>query len=128
MLLFIYCIAVILFCAAFYLTKIISTCVQIISVAKQAATTIADKSLDDDTKENAARSASIKILTNSFILFIKIVALLGAAVLPLYIASFAGLADFSESISFAMRMDVLLITTFTVSAAVFIGRKFLKKK
>jgi hypothetical protein len=123
-----YCLAVLLFCLAFYYTRLLATCSQVIVVAQQAVTTITDKNTDDDAKEEAAKAAAVSILKNSFILIFKIVITLGAAVLPLSLANITGLADFSETSEFALRLDVLLITTVIVSAAVFLGRKLLGKK
>jgi hypothetical protein len=123
-----YCLAVLLFCLAFYYTRLLATCSQVIVVAQQAITTITDKNTDDEAKEEAAKAAAVSILKNSFILIFKIVITLGAAVLPLSLANITGLANFSETSEFALRLDVLLITTVIVSAAVFLGRKLLGKK
>jgi hypothetical protein len=123
-----YCLAVLLFCLAFYYTRLLATCSQVLVVAQQAVTKITDKNTDDEAKEEAAKAAAVSILKNSFILIFKIVITLGAAVLPLSLANITGLANFSETSEFALRLDVLLITTVIVSAAVFLGRKLLGKK
>lgn len=123
-----YCLAVILFCVAFYYTKLLATCGQIIIVAQQAVTTITDKSIDDDAKEKAAKAAAVNIFKSSFLLLFKMVITFGAAILPLFLADVTGLASFSETSEYALRLDVLLITTIVASAIVFLGRKLLSKQ
>ena len=123
-----YCLAVILFCAAFYFTKLLTTCTQIIDISHQAIATIADKSRDDDVKEKAAKVAAVSIFRKSFSLSVKIVITLVATVFPLWLADITGMANFSETSEFALRLDVLLVTTIIVSIIVFFGRKLLSRQ
>ena len=123
-----YCLAVILFCMAFYFTKLLATCNRIIITVQQAVTTITDKYIDDNAKEKAAKAAAVNIIKSSFLLLFKIVITFGTAVLPLFLADITGLADFSETSEYALRLDVLLITTIVASVIVFIGRKLLSKQ
>ena len=123
-----YCLAVVLFCVAFYFTKLLPTCSRIIVMAQQAVTTITDNSLDDDAKEKAAKAAAVRIFRNSFLLLFKIVITLGVAVSPIWLADVTGLASFPETSEFALRLDVLLITTIIVSGIVLLGRKLLSKQ
>lgn len=124
----IYCLAVILFCVTFYFTKLLTTCTQIIVIAQQAMTTITDVNLNDAAKEKATQAAAINMLRNSFLLLIKFVIIISVTVLPLWLADMAGMAKFSETSEFALRLDVLLITTIVATAIVFIGRKLLRKQ
>lgn len=124
----IYCLAVILFCVTFYFTKLLTTCTQIIVIAQQAMTTITDVNLNDAAKEKATQAAAINMLRNSFLLLIKFVIIISVTVLPLWLADMAGMAKFSETSKFALRLDVLLITTIVATAIVFIGRKLLRKQ
>ena len=128
MVIIIYCLAVILFCVAFYFTKLLNTCSQIVIMAKQALSTVTDKSLGDEAKEKAAKVAAVNILKNSFFLLFKILITIGAAILPLWLADIAGMANFSDTSEFALRLDVLLITTIVASAIAFLGRKLLSKQ
>ena len=128
MVMLIYCLAVLFFCLAFYFTKVIKTCNQIIDISRQSVATITDKNLDDAAKEKATQAAAINMLKNGFSLLAKLMITLGLTVLPLWLADVAGLATSSETSKFAMRLDVLLITTIIVTAIVFIGRKLLSKE
>ena len=123
MVVIIYCLAVLLFCAAFYFTHVVATCKDIIVVAKASVETLSDKSLDDDAKEKATQAAAIKMIKNAFVLLIKIVITLGLTVLPLWLADTAGLASLDETSEFSLRIDVLVITTIVVTAIVFLWRK-----
>ena len=123
-----YCLAVILFCVAFFFTKLLTTCSQIIILTQQAMSVVIDKNLDDAAKEKSAKDAAVNIFKNSFFLLLKILITFGAAILPLLLADITGMANFSETSEFALRLDVLLITTIVASAIVFIGRKLLSKQ
>jgi hypothetical protein len=124
----IYCLAVLLFCAAFYSTSPVATCRQLISTAQIAVRTIVDQNLDDAAKEKATQVAAINMLKNSFFLLIKLTITLGVALLPLWLADVAGFADLSSTIEFSLRIDVLIITTIVVTAIVFFGRQFISKQ
>jgi len=123
-----YCLAVLLFCAAFYLTHLIASCNQVITIAKTAVKTIADKNLDDYTKEKATQEAAIGMLKGFFVLGAKIAVILGLTILPLWLADAAGLASFTETSEFSLRLDVLAVTTVTVMAIVFLWRKLFSRK
>ena len=128
MVLITYCLAVLSFCIAFYFTKPLITCSQITVIAKQAVTTITNKNIDDVTKEQATQAAAINILKNSFLLLFKFAGIFGAAVVPVWLADISGIAGSSESREFALRLDVLLITTIGVSAVVFLGIKLFREQ
>jgi len=119
----VYCLAVILFCAAFYFTKLVATCQQVIAIAQTAAKTIVSKELDDDTKEKATQEAAVNMIKAAFVLAVKLAIVLGLTVLPLWAADYAGLASLKATIEFSLRLDVLLITTVFVAAVVIMGRK-----
>ena len=122
-----YCLAVIFFCTAFYFTHMLTTCNQIITIAKTSVTTITDKNLDDAIKEKATQAAAVNMLKRSFFLLIKLAIIFCATVLPLWLADLAGLASFSDTSNFSLRIDVLLITTIIVTLIAFFWRKLLSK-
>jgi hypothetical protein len=119
----VYCLAVILFCAAFYFAKLVATCQQVIAIAQTAAKTIVSKELDDDAKEKATQEAAVNMIKAAFVLAVKLAIVLGLTVLPLWAADYAGLASLKATIEFSLRLDVLLITTVFVAAVVIMGRK-----
>lgn len=123
MVLAVYCLAVILFCAAFYFAKLVATCQQVISIAQTATKTIVSKELDDEAKEKATQEAAVSMIKAAFVLAIKLAIVIGLTVLPLWAADYAGLASLNATIEFSLRLDVLLITTVFVAAVVIMGRK-----
>ncbi|MBV1915446.1 MAG: hypothetical protein KUG72_08670 [Pseudomonadales bacterium] len=128
MILIIYCLAVILFCAAFYFTHMLNECKTIIAIGNDSFAMMNNKDLNDDTKEQFIQASAIKMLKSSFMLLIKIVITLGITVLPLLLADITEIADFSETSHYSLRIDVLLITTVVVTLFVFLGRKVFKKQ
>ena len=128
MILLIYGLAVILFCLSFYYTHLAKTCSEIVTIAKEAVTTVSDRSLDDAAKEKATQDAAINMLKNSFVLLFKIFITFALTLLPIWLADIAELADFDATSKFALRIDVLVITTIVAMATVFIWRKLLKNK
>jgi len=123
-----YCLAVFAFCIAFYFTRPLATCSQIFVIVNQAVKTIANKNIDDATKEKTTQGAAIDILKNSFSLLFKFSGIFGAAVVPVWLADISEIVEFSEINAFALRLDVLLITTFVASAVVFLGIKLFRKQ
>ncbi len=118
-----YCLAVILFCTAFYFTHILATCNKIISISRTSVTMISDANIDDDTKEKKIQAAAINMLKSSFILLVKLSIILSVTILPLWVADITGLAGFAETSRYSLRIDVLLVTTVVVTFAALIGRR-----
>lgn len=123
MVLAVYCLAVIVFCAAFYFAKLVATCQQIISIAQTATKTIVSKELDDEAKEKATQEAAVSMIKAAVVLTIKLAIVIGLTVLPFWAADYAGLASLNATIEFSLRLDVLLSTTAFVAALVIMGRK-----
>lgn len=123
-----YSFAIFAFCIAFYFTRPLATCSQIIVIVNQAVKTIANKNVDDATKEKTTQVAAVDILKNSFSLLFKFSGIFGAAVVPVWLADMFGIVEFSEISAFVLRLDVLLITTFLASAGVFLGIKLFRKQ
>ena len=124
----IYCLAVLLFCAGFYFTHLLATCDQIIAIAKTSVKTLADKSLADDAKEMATQAAALAMLKGGFILVLKIAITFGVTLLPLWLGDITGLSSFAETSKFSLRIDVLVITTIAVTAIVMLWRKLFSQR
>ena len=113
---------------AFYLTKPLATCGRIFVMAKRAGATIINENIDDVTKEKTTQAAGIIILKYFFLLLFKFVGIFAAALVPIWLADISEIAGFSETSAFALRFDVLLITTIVASAVVFLRIKLIRKK
>jgi hypothetical protein len=123
MVIIVYCQAVLVFCVAFYFTKLVATCNQIIAIAQTAVKTIASKTLDDNAKEKATQEAAVSMLKCTFLLVTKLAVVLGLTVAPILLADSFELAGIEETSEFSLRLDVLLITTAVVTAVVCLWRK-----
>ena len=123
----IYSLSVILFCAAFYFTKLIITCNKVIEDSQDAIRIVSNKNLDDHAKEKLIQAAAIKMLKASFTLLFKILITLVLATIPLWIADVANVAPLSQTSEYALRIDVLVITTLIITALVFLYKYFIKK-
>ena len=114
----VYAVTVLLFCLAFRFTRLIPTAMQAVTIARQAVETMSTTSLDDFAKEKAVQQAALKMITNCGQLFIKGAAIVAAAVLPIWLADILKLATVHDTSQFALRRDVLIVTTIVVMAAV----------
>jgi len=119
---FVYVLVVLLFCLSFYFTRIVYTCRQVLSIARKSMGVLSDGNLDDLAKEKAIKKAALKMVKQCSVLFIKIFIILGVAVLPMWLADFMKLATLTETSQFAMRWDVLVITTLIVLVPVIVMR------
>jgi hypothetical protein len=107
----VYILAVLLFCVTFYLVKIINTCRQVLGTAHDAIAILSDTNLDDFAKERAIQKTALCMLKYCLILLMKVLTILGFTSLPVWLASIMNLATLDGISQFAMRWDVLIITT-----------------
>ena len=118
----VYTLAVLLFCLSFYFTRMVDTCRQVLGIARESTGVLSDGNLDDLTKEKAIKKAALNMVKQCFVLFIKIFIILGVTVSPMWLAAFMRLATLNETSQFAMRWDVLVITTIVVLVPVIVLR------
>jgi len=123
----IYAIAVIVFGACFFLLKIIKTCNTIFSTTLQAIETLANHLLDDQIKQQSLQKYSLAVLKNFLLLLIKTSILFLATLFPLYFGDHYSVVSFQESVLFALRADVILITVFASAMLYFFYRKLISK-
>lgn len=119
----VYVLAVALFCLSFYYTRTVGTCRQVLSIARESTNVLTDGNLDDLAKENAIKKSAVNMVKQCFVLFFKLFIVLGATVLPLWLADVLQLAALDDTSRFALRWDVLLITTIAVVVPVVMLRK-----
>jgi hypothetical protein len=108
----IYLLAVLLFVAIFAATRLSASFAEVLRTSKDAISIFRDPASDDDSRERAARQASWELLRQAFAIIIKAALSLLGALLPFWAADTAGLKPWSETIAFASRPDVLVVTTF----------------
>ena len=125
--LIVYLFALLLFCLTFYFSGILKNCRDLLSIIWQAFGTIADNSLDDQKKEKLVQAASLGMLTKTLILFLKVIIILGFTLAPFLAADSLNIVSFEDSSQFALRFDVLLITTLPIMIFLVIKVSFFSK-
>lgn len=113
----IYLLAVALFVIGFSLTKLAESFGGVTRVAGDAVRAMRDPALDDDAKEKVARQSSVRLLGHGVAIVLKAVAILLAAAAPFWIADVLSITPMDESVAFAARWDVLVITTVVMLVA-----------
>lgn len=125
MIIAIYVLAVLLFALAFTLTHLPQSFGQVMATIRQALMVIADNQIDDSAKERAAQQAALKLLKQSTLIVSKGAITVASALLPFWMANALSLKPWEETIEFALRWDVLGITTFVMLVAWLIWRRWL---
>ena len=67
--------------------------------------------MDDLEKEKTVQRCAVEMVKQSVALFVKLAVIMLVTVLPVWLASLLGWADIKTVGRFALRVDVLLITT-----------------
>ena len=118
----IYILCVFLFCLTFYLTKLVKTCRMVLSIAHNAVAIMSDVRLNDLDKEKAIQKSALRMTNQWFIILIKFSITCLVAACPLWLSSTLQLASINEIGEFAMRWDVIVITTIAMLIPIFIWR------
>lgn len=118
MVLIVTALSVIAFIAAFELLGIVPKAREAIATSRQTAAVMGDKSLDDDAKEAAVQKAAGSLMKGFFGLVLRIIGILAAAYVPIFLADLAGLVPEAETLGFMLRLDVILATTVIVIAII----------
>lgn len=122
----VYVVAVLLLCAGFYLAHLVEIVRHIAALTGTAYATMTDDSLDDLAKEKAVQRCAIQMLKHSVQLIVKLLVILLVTAFPVWLASFLGWTDMETFAQFALRFDVLLITTAAVFVVVIVYRRMRK--
>lgn len=108
-----------IFLGAIWLFRIVPVAFQAINTAKQAVGRMRDDALDDDAREAAVKTASIRLLGAFGTIFLRSAAALVSAGLPIWTAEQAGFMDSYLVIRFLSRWDVILGTSAAICAGYF---------
>ena len=109
--LIVFLLALALFCLAFFFSGIISNCKNLLAISRRAFDTIRNKSLNDRSKEKIVQAASLDMLKQTFALLTKIIFTLGLTITPMLAADALHIVSFEQSSHFALRIDVLVVTS-----------------
>ncbi len=112
-----------LFLIVFAVAKVVPAATMAITTATDAAKILADKNLDDASKESASQKAAIGLLGSVFSIGIRSAVSILAGGIPIYIADVAGLVPAKQTIDFLMRVDVIIISSVIAVVLYLIGRR-----
>jgi hypothetical protein len=82
--------------------------------------------LSDEEKETFVREAGRKALSGVSRLFVRLLGVVLAAAIPVWIAGKAGLADAADVANFAIRYDVMAVTTVAALGLFYAGKQIAK--
>lgn len=119
----VYIAACIGFCAGFAALGIVASARGTLGGLWADIAVLGDKSVTDDEKERHARKAAFRALAGTAGLTLRLVGVLAAAALPVWLADAAGLADAGEVADYALRLDVLAITTVAMVGLALLARR-----
>lgn len=119
----VYLCGVALFVVGFSLTRLSESFGHVTRIAGEASRAIRDPALDDDAKERIARQSSGQLLKQGVLIVLKAAAVLLATAAPFWIADVLAITPLEESIAFASRWDVLVVTTVVMLLAWFAWRR-----
>lgn len=122
----VYVLAVLLLCVGFYFAHLVEGVRQIAGVAGAAYSAMRDRSLDDLEKEKAVRRCALEMVKQTVRLSVKLLVILLAAAFPVWLANFLGWIDMEAFTRFALRVDVLLVTTAVIIIPVVAHRQIRK--
>ena len=125
MLVFICAVAV--FCLSFFYLRVVSVCNSALGLSKNAIKIITDKTLDDISKEKAIQKLALSMLKKSFSLFLRMMAVFLLTLIPFLLADTMDIVSYEKSSRFAMRLDVLFISTILILAIIFVRNYFIRR-
>jgi len=110
MLLSVYIAGIVLFVLAFSFTHLSSSFGRVMAIVRHALQVITDGDLNDRDKEQAAQHAALQLLRQFVLITLKGAITVLCALLPFWLADVTALLPWDESMRFALRWDVLIIT------------------
>lgn len=119
----VYVVAVLLLCAGFYFAHLVESVRLITGLAGTAYSTMTDDSLDDMAKEKTVQNCAVEMMKQAVQLIVKLLVILLVAAFPVWLVGFLGWIEMDAFARFALRVDVLLITTAVVVVALVAHRR-----
>jgi hypothetical protein len=123
-----YIVAVIVFAWAFVAIRLPTRFSSVMSIVNNVIAVLRDKTANDREKEKATQSASLALFRQAAIIVIHSIIVILFASLPLWLADFVGVASMNDSLSFAVRWDVLLVTLIVMTAGWYLWPRQRNKK
>ena len=120
----VYIAACLAFCAGFAALKVVPSARRELSHLWMALATLNSADLSDEQKEAFVRKAGIQALSGVSRLFARLMGVMAAAIIPVWLGAMAGLVSSADVARFAIRYDVMAVTTIAAYGLVYIARHF----
>ena len=95
----------------------------VLVTAQGAVAVLRDKSLDDSTREKKLQRTALQLFGTFISILIRSMLSLLSSLVPSWIASFMGLLEVEDVISYLSRWDVIAIATVVMVAGYFIWKR-----
>lgn len=105
------------FVLALWATGVARVGADALSTAQSALAVLRDPALDDSSREKAVQQASLRLMGTFASLLLRGTAVLGAAALPIWLGSLAGMAESGEVVRYLSSWQVILVSSLALTAA-----------
>lgn len=116
-----YIVACLAFCASFVALRLIPVARREMAFLWAALAELNSSGLTDEQKEANVREAGRKALAGVSRLFARLLGVAAATAVPVWLASAAGLSNAHDVTRFAIRYDVMIVTTVVAAGLAFIA-------
>jgi hypothetical protein len=113
-------LSLIAFLVAFRLTRVVPAAMHAVGVFREAMAAIGDRALTDQDRETIMRRGSGTLLVSFISILARSAIAIGAAMLPIGIADWAGWVPFAAVIAYFARIEVILGATVLVALGYFV--------
>jgi hypothetical protein len=105
-----YLVCVLVFALLFRALHVWRICRSSMTLVSGVLQVVANDLKSDEEKEVAAKGAAIRLGGDTLRLMLKLIVLVSLSVLPAWLSDWAGLSRLSQTLAFALRPDVILLT------------------
>lgn len=123
----IYIVVVLLLCAGFYRAHPLEILKRAGRAAAKAMAAMRDDTLDELQKEKTVQACAVDMTRQAVALTVKLIVIFVVAGFPVWLAASIGWIDAGVFWAFALRVDVLLITTAAILGPLLAYRHFFGK-
>ena len=116
-------LSVLAFIAAFKFLGILPKAQEAMTVSRRTAAVMGDRTLDEAAKEKAVQAAAGTLMMGFFGLVLRIVGILAAAYVPIFLADITGLLPEAEALAFMLRLDVIAVTSVLVVVLIWLAAR-----
>jgi len=109
--------SIVIFFVALDRLRIAATARTSIAVARTAGAAVTDPTLDDRSRERAARQAAVSMAAGCAALVVRTAAAEALSVLPICVASWSGIADTAKVVAYLSRWQTMLAAAGLTGAA-----------